>query len=84
MTVLELVSAEYDLHSDVIDLRYQALVTCLEQLTEDDLSLVRKRYWGDAKLRDIAASAGVADKQIYQQMQRIMLGRILPDAPPEI
>ena len=64
-------SAEYDEHCDVIDLRQQALTNCLKQLGESDVNLLRNRYWTQDNLREQAKSGQLNEDQIYRRLNKI-------------
>jgi len=69
--VTELLAAERELHEGVLELRRNALMTCIEKLTEAERELLKCRYWTDQKLKDLAQKLGEPEQRLYHRLASI-------------
>jgi RNA polymerase sigma-70 factor (ECF subfamily) len=64
-------SAEFEEHRDVIDLRQEALTGCLQRLSDNDVELLRSRYWTQDNLRQQAKASELNEDQMYRRLNKI-------------
>ena len=68
---LEQVSAEFEEHAGVLELRLSALETCVGKLTEQDRELLKARYWKGSNLRQLAEQRNANEDQLYRRLAKI-------------
>ena len=68
---VSMLETEYECHSGVLNLRKQALVQCLTKLDAPAVELLKKRYWSDSNLRQMANNDGVPEHSIYRRLAKI-------------
>ncbi len=68
---IEVLATAHQQHGGVLGLYDDALANCLEKLTEAEYELLHHRYWKDSNLRNLAASQGLSEHQIYRRLQAI-------------
>jgi RNA polymerase sigma-70 factor (ECF subfamily) len=68
---LETLASVASAESDRFDSRQEALVHCLEQLSEKDRQLIDARYQPDATVASVAQQLGRSTEAVYKGVQRL-------------
>lgn len=68
---VESIALEVGRQLETVDERHQALSACLEQLSSDDLELIRNRYQPGECGRSVAEKIGRPPNSVYQSLGRI-------------
>ncbi len=66
--LIELLAIEVEGHTGVVELRTEALVECLKELTQAEHDLLHERYWKQTNLRKLAAERGASEQQLYRRL----------------
>ncbi|MBA4019661.1 MAG: RNA polymerase subunit sigma-70 [Pirellula sp.] len=56
---------------DEINVRRQALSSCLQKLSEDHRTLIAKRYEPEASVNEMASERGISPKSLSEKLRRI-------------
>ena len=62
---------EYDEHAEVLQVRNEALTTCMDKLETGDRDLLKQRYYQRTSVREVAKKEGTNEDRLYRRLNRI-------------
>ncbi len=69
--LLEALAAKVHRNVSVVELRDEALLMCMKQLTAAEYDLLHQYYWGEQSVQELATEIGLSERQLYRRLHTV-------------